>query len=390
MKEKFSIVCGPSSTRVSLMFIAALIGTILLAACEAPSSGSPSPQPTVTATTTSSYGLSPASVPGIQGDASTVTDFPGIPWVRLGYQTCSSTGLGGQALKNTIQAYHNQGMHVLLTYCQVSGSGLLNTQQLNDVAQAGADAVQCGNEQMKQSSTTTYVAPADFARFYDLCQNAVHNTHPGTPVILGAMDPWVVPNDNAHLMQQVQYLDAMQSAMNSSVHPGGHWNWRSQILGLIDSWHNGYPDSSTNNLLQLYLFWSQQLNVPITSLGEHIWVIEGTGCVSRCGLDTGNARQVAISHILTLITDVMTTMKYHVPFFYFSGKDFYSQIGLIYGVLDVNGHPKPLRQDLPMNAVTLTMSCPSGNSVVANQEQLLAKLYSGCTPPAGYVSILAS
>src|SRR5579884_2000276 len=176
-----------------VLFIVVLIGSILLAACQAPSSGPP--QPTVTVTTTSSYGLSPASVLGIQGDASTITSYPGIPWVRLAYQTCNSTGLSGQPLKNTIQAYHNQGMHVLLTYCQVSGSGLFNTQQLKDATQGGADAVQCGNEQMKQSATTTYIAPADFASFYDLCQKTVQNAHSGIPVILGALDPWVVPND---------------------------------------------------------------------------------------------------------------------------------------------------------------------------------------------------
>src|SRR5437763_1851514 len=81
------------------------------------------------------------------------------------------------------------------------------------------------------------------------------------PIILGAMDPLVVPDDNAKLANQVQYLDAMQSAMNTSVHPGGNWNWRSQaILGLIDSWHNGYPSAATNNLYQLFAFWAQQLH----------------------------------------------------------------------------------------------------------------------------------
>jgi hypothetical protein len=60
------------------------------------------------------------------------------------------------------------------------------------------------------------------------------------------------------------------------------------------------------------------------------------------------------------------------------------------GVLDVNGHPKPLRQDLPMGARTLEMSCSSGKVLVTDQEQLLARLYSGCTPPSNYVSILES
>jgi hypothetical protein len=216
---------------------------------------------------------------------------------------------------------------------------------------------------------------------------------PGIPIILGAMDPLVVPDDNAKLMNQVQYLDAMQSAMNSAVHPGGNWDWHSQILGLIDSWHNGYPSADTNNLYQLFAYWAQQLHVTITSgdLGKHLWVIEGTGCVNGCGIDASNAREAAISHILTLITDVLTTMKYHVPFFYFSGKDFY--IGQTFwplGILDVNGHPKPLRQDLPMGARTLEMTCSSGKVRVVDQEQLLAKLYGGCTLPANYVGVLES
>ena len=41
-----------------------------------------------------------------------------------------------------------------------------------------------------------------------------------------------------------------------------------------------------------------------------------------------------------------------------------------------------------MGARTLEMSCSSGKIVVADQEQLLAKLYSGCTLPTDYVSTL--
>jgi hypothetical protein len=373
-----------------IIVAAALVACLLLAACQVPGSGSN--QPTATATATQPTGFAPASILGIVGDSSTITSFPGIPWVRVGYPTCGSGNLTGQTLKNVIASYHNQGKHVLLTFCQPSASDLFDTQKLNDAAQGGADAVQCGNEQMKQSPFTNYIPPASFAKFYDLCQSAMRAVRPTIPVILGSMDPWVVPNDDAHLMEQVQYLDAMQSAMNSSVHPGGHWDWRTQILGLIDSWHNGYPNPDTNNLYQLFLYWAQQLNIDISSgeLGNHLWVIEGTGCVANCGLDTSSPSVVAISHILTLITDVRTTLKYQVPFFYFSDKDFSSAIGLIFGILDVNGNPKPLRQDLPMGARTLTMSCSSGNVVVSDQEQLLAKLYSGCTPPSNYASILAS
>ncbi len=370
------------------IFLAAMMaGSLLLAACQIQinvggTKATPVPTPSVA--------FRPGTILGIQGDATTIGAYPGIPWVRLGYPTCVASDLSGQTLRDTISSYHAQGMHVLLTYCQVSGDSLFDTTGLKDAAQSGADAVQCGNEQMKQSATTLYVTPDRFARFFDLCQSTIHAAHPAIPVILGAMDPLVVPDDDAKLMDQVHYLDAMQSAMNSSVHPGGSWNWRSQTLGLIDSWHNGYPDSSTNNLSQQYAFWAQQLHIGLNSgdLGKHLWVVEGTGCVNGCGLDASNPREVAISHTVTLITDVVTTVGYGVPFFYFSGKDFYSAIGWIFGVLDVNGHPKPLRQDLSMGTVTLAMSCASGKIVVADQEQLLAKLYSGCKLPADYTSTL--
>lgn len=161
----------------------------------------------------------------------------------------------------------------------------------------------------------------------------------------------------------------------------------------FDSWHNGYPGADTNNLYQLFVFWAQQLHVDNTggNLGKRLWVVEGTGCVNGCGIDANNARDVAISHILTLITDVQTTIKYGVPFFYFSGKDFFTpQIGWIYGVLDVNDHPKALRQELSMGAIKLEMSCASGKVVVTDQEQLLARLYSGCVLPADYTGALES
>ena len=371
-----------------IFLVATLVGSVLLTACQIPFGIGGKAQPPVA---TPSVAFRPGTVLGIQGDANTVNSYPGIPWVRLSYPTCIASDLSGQVLKDTISAYHAQGMGVMLTYCQTNGASLFDLNGLNDVAQAGADAVQCGNEQMKQSGTTSYVAPENFARFFDLCQSAVHVLHPTIPIILGSMDPLVVPDDDAKLMDQVHYLDAMQSAMNSSVHPGGSWTWRSQALGLIDSWHNGYPDANTNNLAQLFAFWAQQLHVGINSgdLGKHLWVVEGTGCVNGCGIDASNPRDVAISHIMTLITDVKTTVGYGVPFFYFSGGDFHSaQIGWIYGVLDENGQPKPLRQDLKMGAVKLVLSCSSGKFVVASQEQLLAKLYSGCALPKDYASTL--
>jgi hypothetical protein len=50
-----------------------------------------------------------------------------------------------------------------------------------------------------------------------------------------------------------------------------------------------------------------------------------------------------------------------------------------------------LRQDLGMGSITLTLSCPDGTSpVIADQEQLLAKLYDHCSLPPNYVAILSS
>jgi hypothetical protein len=320
--------------------------------------------------------------------------YPGIPWVRLSYPTCGWGNLQGSVLKQTIQDYHQQGIHVLLIVCQNSSTGpkLFNTQWLNDAAQGNADTVQCGNEQMKYDPPSTlYVSPQNFARFYDLCERAVHTVNPNTSVLLGSLDPHVGGVDYAPLMSQVQYLNQMQSAMNSTVHPGGHWDWHTQILGLIDSWHNGYPDASVNSLYNLFLFWAQQFHVEASAVGKHLWVIEGTGCFQGCGLDPTNAYQIAVSHILTLITDVTTAMRYHVPFFYFSSEDFALQ-GVYWpiGILDIQGQPKPLRQDLPMGARKLVMTCSTGKQTVINQEQLLSSLYAGCSLPSNYVDILVS
>jgi hypothetical protein len=192
---------------------------------------------------------------------------------------------------------------------------------------------------------------------------------------------------------QVGYLNQMQAAMNSDVHPGGHWSWRSQKIGLIDSWHNGYPSQDVNNLYGLYIFWAQQFNVDLNSgaLGQHLWVIEGTGCFKGCGIDAYSSYQVAVSHILTLISDVQTTMRYHVPFFFFSSRDFYlSGVYWPIGILDANGHAKPLRQDLSMGARKLTMGCRSGSVTVVNQLQLLARMYQGCSLPGNYLGVLTS
>jgi len=315
--------------------------------------------------------------------------YPGIFWIRLSYTSCGGP-LSGNSLKTTIEMYHMQGVHVLLLLCQHPGPLLLDMTPFNDVAQSGADAVACGNEQMKHNTYSTYVSPEDFAHFFDLCERTVHAVQPGVPVLLGSLDPHVGGIDYSPLVDQASYLDEMEYAMNTVVHPGGNWHWRSHAIGLIDSWHNGYPNQNVNSLQALFSFWAQQFQVDLNSgdLGKHLWVVEGTGCVNGCGLYSGY--DISVAHILTLITDVQTSLRYGVPFFYFSGKDFF-QGGSFWpmGVLDVNGHPKALRQDLYIGARTLTLSCPSGQVNIAEQEQLLAELYSGCTLPGDYINALA-
>jgi hypothetical protein len=355
----------------------------------------PASTPVITGTKTGTANyppvVSPASTLGIVAD--TQHPFTGIPWVRLGYKTCFGNNQG-EALKNTIAMFHSRGVRVMLSLCQwASDDRLFDASILKDMAQGGSDAVQCGNEQMKSGPANRYVPPAIFAKFFDLCGQAVHAVRPEVPVILGALDPQVGGIDYYPLLQQVNYLNAMQNAMNTSVHPGGNWQWRTQTLGLIDSWHNGYPNQSTNSLYYLYLFWAQQFGVHLNSgaLGKHLWVIEGTGCIYGCGINASSPYVVAVSHILTLITDVQTTMRYQVPFFYFSARDFYGS-GVFWpmGVRSSNDKPKPLRQDLPMGARTLNMSCPSGSVTVSTQEDLLARLYNGCTLPGNYIGILTS
>jgi hypothetical protein len=341
----------------------------------------------------------PTSMPsgpvlGVESNLTTM--YSGIPWVRFGYITCGAHRLSGNALKTAIANEHTLGVHVLITTCQTSGSSLFNTKTLQDVADSGADAVQCGNEQMKYDpGNTTYVSPADFARYFDLCKNTMRAIHPNIPALLGSLDPHVGGIDYQPLVDQVNYLNAMQNTMNTVVHPGGHWNWHTETLGMIDSWHNGYPNQYTNSLYGLFLFWAQQFHVNLNSggLGKHIWVVEGTGCYEGCGIDPSSSYQVAVSHTLTLITDVQDALRYKIPFFYFSGKDFLFTVdGNIapFGILDINGHSKPIRQDLPMGARTLVMGCANQQVKVRDQEQLLARLYEGCRLPSNYYSILVS
>ncbi len=330
---------------------------------------------------------------GIEGDTS--TSYPGIPWVRVAYPSCGSSHLQGTALKNAVQQFHKQGVRVLLTMCQQTNkSQASNDAAFNDAARSQSDAVQCGNEEMKrdQSVSFLYMSPQRFAIYYDACERIVHATNPQVYTLLGSLDPHVGGIDYQPLVDQAHYLDQMQQAMNTTVHPGGHWDWHTQTLGLIDSWHNGwnsdgYADSTVNSLEGLFKFWAQQFKVDLNSgrLGDHLWVVEGTGCFKGCGVDANNPAQVAISHLITLVTDVQTATKYKVPFFYFSGKDFFDQgINWPIGVLDAHGNPKPLRQDLPANARSLDLTCNGHRETVVNQLQLLALLYQHCTLPANY------
>ena len=390
-----------------IVFSLVLIGTILLAVVayhiivggnivQALMNPTPTPAPIASTTATGPAALppvqDPGSILGIEGNP-TIT-YAGIHWVRLAYPTCGNNNNMGKKLQAAIEHYHTQGVRVMLTICQSSaGAGLFDTQRLNDAAQSGADAVQCGNEQMKINAATSYVPPDRFAKFYDLCESAMHTVNPNIPIILGSLDPQLASTNYSQMQNQITYLNQMQQAMNTQVHPGGNWDWHTQIIGLIDSWHNGYPSAYTNNLYGLFAFWAQQLHINLNSgtLGKHLWVIEGTGCFKDCGIDATSPYQVAVSHILTLITDVQTTIKYRVPFFYFSGTDF-NLGGILWpiGVLNIHGQSKPLRQDLAPGARTLTLTCSNGQVNVADQEQLLAKLYSGCTVPSNYASILAS
>lgn len=349
---------------------------------------SPTLTPTLSPSPTSTVlpAPNPAAVLGL--DSNPGRYFAGISWIRLAYPSCGFGSLSGQQLQSTIQNYHNDGLRVLLIVCQPAPSGakLFDPQQFIDIKQSGADAVQCGNEEMKSGPFNSYVTPSDFARFFDLCTRAVRAVQPNVPVILGALDPQVGGS-----YYQVSYLNQMQYAMNTQVHPGGNWSWRSQIVGLIDSWHNGYPGQYVNNLYALFSFWATQFGVSLNNgdLGRHLWVVEGTGCFKGCGINQYSAYQVAVSHILTLVTDVQTAMRYKVPFFYFSDWDF--QLDGVYwpiGIMDREGRAKPIRQDLSMGARVLVMSCATGQVKAVNQEQLLATMYQGCALPSNYLGVL--
>jgi hypothetical protein len=323
--------------------------------------------------------------PQILGISSDGADaYPGIPWLRIGYRTCGNSDLAGNTLKSLVSAYHRHGIHILLLVCQEAPKHLLDHAYLADAAHAKADAVQCGNEEMKDNSLNVrYVPPSRYAQFFAACEHAVHLVKPTIPVLLGSLDPHIAGPDNAALTRQENYLDNVQLAMNTVVDPGGNWTWQSHIIGLNDSAHNGYPSASDNNLYQLFTFWANAFDVSLDQLHTHLWVVEGTACYA-CG--DGND---ALSHTLTLITDVLTATRFHVPFFYFNGRDFVLQgTHRPFGILDLHGHPKPLIENLAMGSKVLSMTCKGQQVPVIQQEQLLALLYAGCSLPTTYTTIL--
>jgi hypothetical protein len=334
----------------------------------------------------------PAQIQGLDvgTDKQAEKIFPGISWFRTGYPTCGWGDFKGQTLKDTIQYYHSKGIRVLFVVCQTRN---LNSIDWNGIAHAYPDAVQCGNEEMKQDPSVAflYMPPAQFARFYDLCERSIHAVNPRTPTLVGSLDPHVAGPDYQLMMGQVNYLNQMQHTMNTTL-KHGNWNWHTQTLGLIDSWYNGY--NGANNLAGVFDFWAQQFRLNINSgqLGKHLWVVEGTACYKGCGIDGSDPTVVAIVHILALISNTETALRTHVPYFHFSGKDIQmlGDYGPI-GILNSKGGAKGLRQDRPIGSYRLTLTC-SGNKpvTVTTQLQLMAHLYARCALPVDYATTLSN
>src|SRR5271157_4209409 len=134
----------------------------------------PSPTPTP---------IPSGSILGVESNL--LTKYTDIPWVRYGYPTCGVNTLSGDALKTWITIRHSEGVHILITTCQVNGASLFDPKPLQALVESGADAVQCGNEQIKYDpGNTSYVPPAQFARYFDLCEHTVHAMRPDIPVLL--------------------------------------------------------------------------------------------------------------------------------------------------------------------------------------------------------------
>lgn len=126
----------------------ALISTLLVSCASKTSTVQTTQGPNLTPTPIYPSGVPPSAVLGIT--AGGINSFNSIPWVRVSYATCVRSGPSGAGLKATVAKFHGLGVRVMLTVCQwAKDARLYDTKLLNDAAQAGADAVQCGNEQMK-------------------------------------------------------------------------------------------------------------------------------------------------------------------------------------------------------------------------------------------------
>jgi len=329
-------------------------------------------------------------VPGFLQKFSSPDSRPGLSWVRLTYWTCGNTN-HFPALVSTINNYHAHGIRVLLLICHGDLQSIRKDLGTTSSLLSVLDAVQCGNEEETQN---TPAAITNFVEFYNYCETTAHSVRSDIPVLLGAFTPQVVdsPDGQAHLQAQIGYLNSLQIAMRL-LPSQTEWDWHQQRVGLVDSWHNGYPDPNDNNLLDLFNYWAGMFQVSLSDLGKHLWVTEGSGCFQGCNIDVNSSYQVAVSHILTLITDVQTAKQYAVPFFYFSSKDFVQyehKHNVFYpmGVLDSDGNPKPLRSDLGAASPTLMLSCSGSKVSVSDQARLLTDLYHDCTLPSNYQNIL--
>src|SRR5262249_39887230 len=121
----------------------------------------PLSSPTVPITPTTPPTPTSAPIPSgsILGvESNILTKYSNIPWVRYGYPTCGGNSLSGDALKTWINVRHSEGVHILITTCQANNSSLLDQKPIQALVESGADAVQCGNEQMKYDpGLTSYV-----------------------------------------------------------------------------------------------------------------------------------------------------------------------------------------------------------------------------------------
>src|SRR5439155_15999825 len=124
------------------------------------------PQPTVLPTTPPSptaqatlVPMNPKYVLGVDSNGQIDVSYAGVSWIRIGYPSCGWGDLKGDTLKKTVAKYHQDGVRVLLTVCQKKNNdaNFFDIGMFDDAAQGNADAVQCGNEQMKQDAAVSFL-----------------------------------------------------------------------------------------------------------------------------------------------------------------------------------------------------------------------------------------